>query len=128
MHAKVLIVDEEVVVIVQSIGDAMITVDHSGKVTMVNAAAEALTGWTGAEAMGRPIGEVMQLLDPDTRRPITNPALRAIETGHTANSGKAGALLVGREGAEHVIGDSAALIQDPDGGPTGAVLIFRPMP
>jgi PAS domain S-box-containing protein len=108
--------------------ESSFTVDHSGKVTMMNAAAEVLTGWTQTEAMGRPIEEVMQLLDPDTRRPITNPALRAIQTGQTANSGKAGALLVGRGGAAHVIGDSAALIHGPHSGPAGAVLTFRPVP
>ena len=113
--------------VVQSIGDAVITVDHSGNVTMANPAAEALTGWTQAEAMGRPIGEIMPLLDPDSRRPIMNPALLAIETGQVSNSGKAGTLLVGREGAEQIIGDSAALIHDAHGNLTGAVLVFRPV-
>jgi PAS domain S-box-containing protein len=113
--------------VVQSIGDAVITVDHSGHVTMVNPAAESLTGWTQGEAMGRPIGEVMRLLDPETRRPIANPALRAIETGQISNSGRSGSVLVGRDGAECVIGDNAALIHDAHGGLPGAVLVFRPV-
>jgi PAS domain S-box-containing protein len=114
--------------VVQAIGDAVVTVDLSGNVTMVNPAAEALTGWTQTEAMGRPIDEIMRLLDPETRRPITNPALRAIETGQVTNTGKTGTLLVGRDGTEQVIGDSAALIHDAQGGITGAVLIFRTLP
>lgn len=111
--------------VVQSIGDAVITVDQSGNVTMVNPAAEVLTGWTQAEAIGRPIAEIMRLLDPDSRRPIMNPALRAIEAGQVSNPGKAGTLLVGREGAEQIIGDSATVIHDAHGSVTGAVLVFR---
>jgi PAS domain S-box-containing protein len=111
--------------VVQSIGDAVITVDQSAQVTMLNPAAEVLTGWTQGEAMGRPIGDIMILLNPDTRRPVTNPVLLAIQTGQTSNSGKAGTMLVTREGTEHRIGDSAALIHDPLGVLTGAVVVFR---
>jgi PAS domain S-box-containing protein len=113
--------------VVQSIGDAVITVDHSGSVTMVNPAAEVLTGWTQAEAMGRAIAEIMRLLHPESRCLMTNPALRAIETGQVSNSGKGGTLLVGREGAERLIGDNAAPIRDAHGTLTGAVLVFRPV-
>jgi hypothetical protein len=58
---------------------------------------------------------------------MTNPALRAIETGQVSNSGKGGTLLVGREGAERLIGDNAAPIRDAHGTLTGAVLVFRPV-
>lgn len=114
--------------VLQSVGDAVITVDRSGNVTMLNPPAEALTGWRQGEAMGRPIGEIMILLDPDTRRPVTNPVLRAIKTTRTPGSGKVATVLVGRGGMERVISDSVALIHDSFGNPAGAVLVFRPRP
>ena len=37
-----------------SIGDAVISTDADGRVTFLNVVAEALTGWTQAEALGDP--------------------------------------------------------------------------
>jgi PAS domain S-box-containing protein len=113
--------------VVRSIGDAVITVDSSGYVTMVNPAAEVLTGWTQGEAMGQPIGVIMRLLDPDTRHPAANPALAILHTGQFSNSGKTHTVLLGRDGAEHVVVESAARIHDPLGALAGAVLVFRPL-
>ena len=41
-----------------SIGDAVVTTDALGRVREMNPVAEALTGWTEAEAAGRPFAEV----------------------------------------------------------------------
>jgi PAS domain S-box-containing protein len=106
-------------------GDAVVTVDYSGKVTMLNPAAEVLTGWTQSDAIGRPIDEVMILLDAVTHRPVVNPALEAIQTGQTANLGHQSNLLMGRQGKEIPISDNAALIHDAQGMPSGVVAVFR---
>ena len=44
-----------------SICDAVIATDQLSRVTYLNAAAEALTGWTFAEAAGQPLVEVVQI-------------------------------------------------------------------
>ena len=41
---------------------------------MLNPAAEVLTGWTQSDAIGRPIDEVMILLDAVTHRPCKSCA------------------------------------------------------
>src|SRR5881227_3253860 len=64
-----------------SIGDAVISTDTEGRVTFVNAVAEALTGWPRVEARGRPLPEVFVILDEETRLPVENPALRALREG-----------------------------------------------
>ena len=46
---------------IKSIGEGVITTDQETKVTFLNPAAEALTGWKMEEAAGRPLGEVFQV-------------------------------------------------------------------
>ncbi|NJM05894.1 response regulator [Candidatus Gracilibacteria bacterium] len=48
----------------RSIGDAVIATDEIGKVNFLNAAAQALTGWSAADAIGRMFSEVVPLLYP----------------------------------------------------------------
>ena len=47
-------------VTLQSIGDGVISTDAEDRVLIVNRMAEKITGWTQAEAAGKPIGEVFQ--------------------------------------------------------------------
>ena len=44
-----------------SIGDGVVTTDGEGRVVALNPVAEALTGWSQAEAEGRPLAEVVRL-------------------------------------------------------------------
>src|SRR5436853_4246663 len=53
-----------------SIGDAVISTDAEGRVTLMNGVAESLTGWTQADALGRPLLEVFQIVNERTRRPV----------------------------------------------------------
>ena len=64
-----------------SIGDGVISTDAAGRVTFLNGVAEALTGWTQAEAAGRPLPEVFRIVNETTRAPVDNPALRALAEG-----------------------------------------------
>src|ERR1700730_17602457 len=54
-------------IILNSIGDAVLTMDISGNVTYLNLAAETMTGWSCKEAAGRPMTEVFQILDATSR-------------------------------------------------------------
>jgi PAS domain S-box-containing protein len=50
----------------QSIGDAVIATDEQGRVQLLNEVAERLTGWTSAEAQGRPLEEIFPIIDEET--------------------------------------------------------------
>src|ERR1700722_15209081 len=64
-----------------SIGDAVISTDIEGRVTLMNRVAEALTGWTQAEAMGRPLEEVFHIVNERTGQAVENPSVRALREG-----------------------------------------------
>jgi PAS domain-containing protein len=56
--------------ILGSIGDAVIASDTDGRVTFMNTVAEELTGWTFEEASQRPIGEVLNVINEESRQEI----------------------------------------------------------
>ncbi|HEX5761190.1 MAG TPA: PAS domain S-box protein [Thermoanaerobaculia bacterium] len=107
-----------------SIGDAVISTDAEGRVTYLNGVAEALTGWTQAEAAGRPLGVVFHIVDEHTREPAEDPALRSLREGAVVGLANQ-TLLIARDGTERPIDDSAAPMLDGSGAPVGVVLVFR---
>ena len=107
-----------------SIGDGIIATDAHGRITLINRAAEALTGWMSAQAIGQPIGAVFHLRDEQERRPLDGPVEQALRLG-TEQSLERPALLQARDGIERPIADSAAPIRDQTQRIVGAVLVFR---
>lgn len=108
----------------RSIGDAVIATDADGRVLLMNPVAESLTGWSEAEAAGRPLAEVFHILNEQSRRLVENPVDRVLQesvivglANHT--------VLVARDGSERPIDDSAAPIRDKNGTILGVVLVFR---
>ena len=107
-----------------SIGDAVIASDANGRVTYMNAPAEALTGWAADQANGRDLAEVVRILNEKTREPVQNPAHLVMRSGHVVGLANHTAL-IRRDGTERPIADSAAPIRDAAGRIMGAVLVFR---
>ena len=107
-----------------SIGDAVVSVDMDGRVDYLNIAAEEVCGWTREEARGRPIAEVIELVDERSGRTITSPVDEILHTDQ-ASSLSGDAVLVSRQGQRIPIEDSAAPIRDWDRQLVGAVMVFR---
>jgi PAS domain S-box-containing protein len=107
-----------------SIGDAVISTDDAGRVTYLNRVAEALTGWTQAEAAGRPLPDVFHIVNEYTRQQAQNPALQALRVGVVVGMANH-TVLIARDGTERPIDDSAAPMLDESGAPVGVVLVFR---
>jgi PAS domain S-box-containing protein len=107
-----------------SIGDAVISTDALGRVQYLNAVAEALTGWTQAEAAGRPLPDVFHIVNEYTRQPAEDPALKALREGMAVGLANH-SLLIARDGTERSIDDSAAPMLDESGVAVGVVLVFR---
>lgn len=111
-------------VTLNSIGDAVMTTDATGRITRLNFVAEQLTGWSQAEALGHPVADVFRIVNHMTRQPATIPVEAALVEGiihGLAND----TVLIARDGRESPIADSCAPIRDNDGSVIGAVLVFR---
>jgi PAS domain S-box-containing protein len=107
-----------------SIGDGVLATDASGAVQFMNPVTERLTGWSTAEAAGRPIEEVFHIVNEQTRAKAENPVARALREGLVVGLANH-TLLLSRTGVETPIDDSAAPIRSPDGRTLGVVLVFR---
>ncbi|MBI2571668.1 MAG: PAS domain S-box protein [Candidatus Schekmanbacteria bacterium] len=107
-----------------SVADAVITTNNRGRVSFLNPAAQALTGWSQQEAAGVPLETVFKIVHEETRRPVENPAVRALREGHVVGLANH-TLLIAKNGTQHSIDDSAAPIRDENGTVTGVVLVFR---
>ncbi|WP_397571602.1 PAS domain S-box protein [Schlesneria sp. T3-172] len=107
-----------------SIGDAVIATDTSGRVTLLNPVAEGLTGWTIAEAQGRPLDEVFVICNEQTRRTVENPVEKVLRDGAVVGLANH-TILIAKNGDEHPIDDSAAPIRNEAGNMIGVVLVFR---
>jgi PAS domain S-box-containing protein len=115
---------ERLRVTLASIGDAVISTDAEGRVEFLNTVAEDLVGWKSGEAAGRALEDVFRIVNENTRRPVENPALRALRDGKIVGLANH-TILIARDGTEHPIDDSAAPIQDASGDVIGSVLVFR---
>src|SRR5262245_23187499 len=107
-----------------SIGDAVIVTDARGVVTFTNPAAQALTGWAQDEATGRPLPEVFDIVNEETRDPVEDPVSKVLRAGGVAGLANH-TLLRTKSGVTIPIDDSAAPIRDARGQLQGVVLVFR---
>jgi diguanylate cyclase (GGDEF)-like protein/PAS domain S-box-containing protein len=115
---------ERAQVTLNSIGDAVISTDLVGNVTYLNAAAESMTGWSRHEASGRPLQDVLRIIDGESREPALNPLAMATLQNKTVGL-SANCVLIRRDGYESAIEDTAAPIHDRRGQLTGAVIVFH---
>jgi two-component system cell cycle sensor histidine kinase/response regulator CckA len=107
-----------------SIGDAVIMTDAIGNITSLNLEAERLTGWENHQAAGRSLGDVVKVINEETREPGEDVAKMVLRVGAAASLAGHN-LLVSRIGREIPITESVAPVMDPDGRLEGIVVVFR---
>ncbi|HSY95151.1 MAG TPA: EAL domain-containing protein [Steroidobacteraceae bacterium] len=102
-------------IILNSIGDAVLSTDLSGNITYLNRAAEKMTGWPCEEAAGRALAKVFRVRD-GTSRGVTS-----IQTIRQPSN----LVLIRRDGIEIPIEFSVSPIHDPGGQVSGTVTVVR---
>jgi PAS domain S-box-containing protein len=108
----------------RSIGDGVIATDRRGIVRFMNDVAEALTGWTRHEAVGKPLETVFLIINEGTRATTPNPVRKVLEAGRIQGLANH-TVMISRGGVERPIDDSASPIRDDHGAIIGVVLVFR---
>jgi len=107
-----------------SMGDGVLATDAEGAVTLLNPAAERLTGWSAEAALGKPAEAVVPLIDQVSGAPIATPFADVLRGGEATSLG-ASTLLSRRDGSTLAFADSLSAIRDGAGVVVGAVLVFR---
>jgi PAS domain S-box-containing protein len=108
----------------QSIGDAVVVCDESGRVTFLNPIAQKVMGWNQAEAVGQPLENIFRIINEYTRESVDSPVAKVLEAGSIVGLANH-TLLVRPDGSEIPIDDSGAPIRDRYNRIVGVVLVFR---
>ena len=115
---------ERIQITLDSIGDGVLSTDLKGNLTYLNRVAEAMTGWSLDDALGRPLEEVFNIVDGATYKTALSPLLRSIKENQRVDLVN-NCVLIRRDGFESAIEDSAAPIHGRDGEVVGAVIVFH---
>lgn len=107
-----------------SIGDAVIATDPEGSITFMNGVAQRLTGWTEAEALGKPLDDVFRIVNETSRQTVESPVAKVIREGAVVGLANH-TLLLARDGRETPIDDSGAPIFNDEQVLLGVILVFR---
>ena len=107
-----------------SIGDGVVATDRVGSITLLNDAARRITGWSGDDALGRPLDEVFRVSDARDGRALTGLLERALVAPISLGV-EHPVLLQRRDGATVNVADSIAPIRDETGAASGVVVVFR---
>lgn len=113
-----------------SIRDGVILCDGGGRVEFMNRVAEAMTGWTAAEAIGQPLSSVFIVVDEETQERLEDFSSVVLRSGDMAPPERLSMLLPrGRETAAKtatgiVVEERCSAIIDDRGTVAGAILVF----
>jgi PAS domain S-box-containing protein len=109
--------------VIESLGDAVIATDAQGSIKLMNPIAEALTGWKQNEALGKPLGNIFNIISKNADEQIEDPLTKAIRddmfyglADHT--------ILVTKEGMERYIDIIGSTIKIDGNNIIGFVFIF----
>ncbi len=116
---------ESLAVTLRSIGDGVITTDVQGKIIILNNEAERITGWSSAEAIGKPLKSVFNVtIDVAAQARAQRSGYRN-EAQSILLSLPESATLISRDKNEYIIEQVASPIRDSKNEIAGVVLVFR---
>lgn len=111
-------------VILDAIGDAVVACDTEQRITLFNPVAETMTGWRGDEALGRPLEEVVRVVEIKGEERALSPIRMAFDSRGPLTL-RSETALVRRDGERTRVEVSVAPIMDGQGALTGGVMVLR---
>ena len=115
---------DRLLLILRSMGDAVVCTDSTRAITFLNAKAESLTGWRQEDAIGMPITSIMVLAQEGDPQTILDPARDCVTSGISQISER-GTVLSAKDGLQRYIGYSVALVNSPSEDQLGTVMVFN---
>lgn len=115
---------ERAQITLDSIGDAVITSNSAGLIDYMNPTAEALTGWTRADALHQPVGTVFKVISETGAQLAQDLAQLCVVAGCDRIKGQ-DVQLLNRSGVSTPVEFSATPIRNRDRKIAGAVIVFR---
>ncbi len=109
--------------ILASIGDAVFVIDEKEKITLFNLAAEAISGYSAEEAIGKPYKEILHFICETGKKTEVTFIQRALN-GHLAHM-RNHTYLIRKDGKKIAVSDSAAPLRDDRNKIIGAIIVFR---
>ncbi len=110
--------------VLDNIGDGLIVVDIYSKIVFINRSAEALTGWTTEDAMGKDFHEVFPLINIKTGEIMENPIDEALRLKAVVGL-KNNSALVSKPGERLIVSASCSPIKGEGDNIDGVVVVFR---
>lgn len=105
-------------------GDALISCDQDRLVTFMNRAAEQLTGLRSAQAVGRPVTEVLKLFDPRSGEPVADP-VEALGGTARRKPRESSLRLQRMDGSARYVSATSSAVRDSASGAKGWVVAVR---
>jgi len=108
-----------------SLAEAIITTDAAGLITYMNPAAERLSGGVAAQVAGKPLEEVVGLVDETDRRLLSDPVKQALTSGAPVNLSRRALLVSRSNGTERSIELSASPVRNEAAELIGSVVLLH---
>ncbi|OPY36516.1 MAG: two-component response regulator [Methanoregula sp. PtaU1.Bin051] len=108
----------------QSLSDGIVTIDTKGNITLINPAAEKITGWSAKEAIGKPLNKVLLFAEAGTGKRRTLSTVPVLNEGIVTIIPE-GSTLVSKYGSSTTISEAiASPVRDDAGTITGAAIVI----
>jgi PAS domain S-box-containing protein len=107
-----------------SLGDAVVATDAAGNVSFLNPVAEQLTGWDYQAARGRPLHEVLRIIDERTRTELED-AVALVRRSQPVVNVSSHVALISRSGQEYPLELTGSPILNDRNQLVGVVVVFR---
>jgi len=108
-----------------ALGEGVVTTDAEGRIVYVNQSAEHLIGKPAAEALGRSLQDVINLVDEADRKALGDPVRQCISTGARVHIGRRGMVVSTDGGGERSIELTVSPLRDVEGEVSGTVITLR---
>jgi len=116
--------ENDLSIVMNSLGDAVITTDIEGNIVRINPVAEKLTGWKIINGRNISLSEVFNIINVKTMKTVKNAVEKVLESGQIEElSGNS--QLISREGNKFQVAGIAIPIRTDAGNIIRVVIVFR---